>query len=39
MPAITRREQALKEAVADGAEVTEDAWAFPDRKPGADYQN
>jgi multiple sugar transport system substrate-binding protein len=33
------REQALKKAVADGAELDADAWAFPDWKPGADYKN
>jgi multiple sugar transport system substrate-binding protein len=33
------REQALKKAVADGAELEADAWAFPDWKPGADYKN
>src|SRR5690606_36595149 len=31
------REQALQKAVAEGAEVEEDHWAFPDWQPATDY--
>lgn len=33
------REQAIKKAVADGAKVSADDWAFSDWKPATDYKN